>query len=65
MKIEIIETEKGFYVTGKNKGVKYGQGYATTDKRQAEVWFRELVWTYENKGDLFVMTYGATRVGGN
>jgi hypothetical protein len=58
MKIKFLETQKGLYLTGESNGVKYGQGYATKDKGEAEVLFVRLVRTFETKGDLYVAKYG-------
>jgi hypothetical protein len=59
MKIDVLETEKGLYLTAVNNGVKYGQGYATKNRVEAEALFVRLVRTFETKGDLFVARYGA------
>ncbi len=59
MTIEVKQTAPDyFYLSTTYKGVKYGQGYRTTDETEARQKFARLIHAYRTKGDLYVMRNG-------
>jgi hypothetical protein len=57
--ITITVTDNGLYLQTKTKGITYGQGYKNITEQEALIKFRNLIRTYQTKGDLYVARYGA------